>query len=104
MISKIINNHLFYWCEGCKFAHHVPFGEGVWKFEGTEENPSLSPSVRHFYIKPATETEPQVEITICHYWIKNGNIEYCGDCQHQYSGQTRKLIDIPEDYALPTGK
>lgn len=101
MYAKLINNNLFYWCEGCGHCHHVPVdGSRGWQFSGTIENPSLSPSVRHFY----TDPETSAQITVCHYWLKNGNIEYCGDCQHKFANTTRQLISIPEDYGLPQEK
>ncbi len=108
MIAKIIKGSLYYWCEGCKHAHHVPFDKDsphnnryshnhLWEFNGDINNPSISPSVRHFYTHPETHQQ----VTICHYWIKNGEIEYCGDCEHEYKGTTRKMTDIPSNYGLP---
>lgn len=95
MISKLIHGCLFYWCEGCKHAHNVPIDR--WTWNNDLENPTISPSVRHFYNHPYDWRE----ITTCHYWIKNGSIEYCGDCEHELKGQIRKLVDIPENYGLP---
>lgn len=96
MISKLISGNLYYWCEGCWRAHSVPINR--WQYSGTEDNPTISPSVRHYYTNP----ENNQETTICHYFIRNGNIEYCNDCEHKLKGQTLKLIDIPDDYGLPT--
>jgi hypothetical protein len=104
MIAKIMKNRVYYWCEGCDHIHMVFFKapqQGytgpVWEFNQDPINPTISPSVRHFYTHPETKNQ----VTTCHYWIKNGNIEYCGDCEHKYAGQTRKLVDIPENYGLP---
>lgn len=33
---------------------------------------------------------------ICHYFIRGGKIEFCGDSTHNLSGQTVDLPDIPE--------
>lgn len=95
MIAYHHNGHLFYWCEGCKCCHNVPAER--WHWNGSLEKPSLHPSVRHFYTKPPDKTE----ITTCHYHLKNGEIQYCGDCQHALNGQTRPLIPIPDNYGLP---
>lgn len=103
MISKLINGYLFYWCEACGWSHSVPVNakggnvKNSWNMKGTEECPTLSPSVRHYYTHPETKQM----ITICHYHIKNGNIEYCGDCPHKFAGKTVPLKPIPEDYRLP---
>ena len=96
MITKLTKGgDLIYWCEGCGHCHCIPAQR--WNFNGSLESPTLSPSVRHFYRHPETEAE----ITTCHYFLKNGVLEYCGDCQHEFKGTNRKLIDIPDNYNLP---
>jgi len=32
---------------------------------------------------------------LCHYFIVDGNIQYCSDSKHQYAGQTRPLVALP---------
>jgi hypothetical protein len=66
-----------------------------WAFNGNMEAPTFTPSVRHFI--PAREGKP--EYTFCHYFITDGNICYCGDCDHELSGKTVPLPDLPEDRA-----
>lgn len=80
-------DYVRYRCPGCKHDHMVPAKR--WNFNEDLESPTLSPSVRHFI--PAGENRS--EKTICHYFIKNGNIEYCGDCEHDLRGQK---IPLPE--------
>ena len=81
-----------HWCEGCQRRHFIPVeGATAWQFNGDQEKPTFSPSVRHHYQHP-----DKGDVTECHYFIKAGKIEYCGDCQHQYSGQTRELLDCPQ--------
>ncbi len=79
--------HLIYHCPGCKHNHSVPTER--WNWNRSVESPTLSPSVRHFF--PAIKNIP--EETICHYFIKNGNIEFCGDCKHDLKGQ---IVELPE--------
>lgn len=79
--------HVWYHCPGCKHAHGVPAER--WHWNGNEESPTLSPSVRHYI--PAGEN--RAEETICHYHVREGKIEYCGDCQHSLSGQTVEMVE-----------
>lgn len=96
MICKLTSTgQLCYWCEGCKHAHCIPAKQ--WDFTGNLEAPTLSPSVRHFWTHPETKKQH----TTCHYHLKNGVLEYCGDCEHEFKGTSRKLVDIPDGYHIP---
>ena len=77
-----------YHCPGCKYDHAVPAER--WNWNKDLDKPTLHPSVRHYYTNPKSG----VETTTCHYHVKDGNIEYCGDCQHDLKGQTVPLPDI----------
>lgn len=86
--------YIHYYCPGCKRNHSVPATR--WRWNGSVESPTLGPSVRH-YIPVDGE---RVEQTICHYFVRNGKIEYCGDCEHELKGQTVEMIEptnVPED-------
>lgn len=90
-----VQEHVFYWCAGCGHAHSVPAER--WNWNKDVSNPTLSPSVRHYVTDPQTKAET----TICHYHLRNGILEYCGDCQHNLNGQKSPLQDIPTDYGIP---
>lgn len=86
--------HVWYRCPGCKHNHGVPAER--WHWNGDENSPTLSPSVRHYI--SAHEGRP--EKTICHYRVEAGKIEYCDDCEHELRGQTVEMIEptnVPED-------
>lgn len=85
--------HLLWWCPGCKHAHHVPLNR--WTWDGNVVKPTLLPSVRHFYAVDGAEH------TFCHYFIKNGQIEYQGDCTHGLNRQIVPLPALPTDYGYP---
>lgn len=87
--------YVYYWCSGCGHAHSVPAER--WNWNKNAESPTLSPSVRHFI--PAQDGQP--EQTLCHYHLRNGIIEYCGDCQHNLKGQNVPLQPIPDGYDIP---
>ncbi len=83
-----IGSYLYWWCSGCKTDHRVPI-DSVWTFNGSFDNPTLSPSCRHFYQFP-----DEAQVTTCHYFIREGRIEYCSDCQHELSGQILNLEEV----------
>lgn len=58
-----------------------------WHWNGDLVNPTISPSVRHYYEFNGKQ------ITVCHYFINNGMIQYCDDCEHSLAG---KIVELPE--------
>lgn len=76
-----------WWCPGCKRSHLVPVvgGRVTWSFNGDLEKPTLSPSVlvHQRMHSDGSEYSPQ-----CHTFIRDGSIEFLGDCTHALAGQT----------------
>lgn len=58
-------------------------GEGAWGFNGDFDVPTFTPSL---LCKFSSDY-------VCHSFITDGRINYCGDCTHGYSGQTLDLFD-----------
>lgn len=100
------------WCEGCGHSHTFPvhldyykgstlYPEGkhrpMWAYNGVAAKPTFTPSLRQYYTHPETKAER----TTCHIIITDGMVQFCSDCPHQYAGQARPLVDIPEGYGLP---
>lgn len=76
---------LFWYCPGCEYHHAVPVDQGGWQWNRNLERPTLSPSVRH-----------RVNNTCCHYFIRDGQIQYCGDCTHELAGQTIAMEQVEQ--------
>src|SRR5882672_1260341 len=95
------NEHIFlFYCPGCKSPHTIPYGRSskpVWKFDEDYDCPTFDPSLRMYYTKE-NEAGAKVEVTTCHLHVKKGVIEYCGDCQHELSGQKVPLPDLPDQW------
>lgn len=94
-----------HWCSACKCGHRYPtntIGGPSWTFNGNHEAPSFTPSMRIFTpAGPYGDNDEVVpEKTICHYYVTNGMIAYCGDCDHALLGKTVALDPIPEDYGF----
>lgn len=80
---------LTWYCPGCKSNHGVPVPPHpqAWEWNGSLEAPTLSPSILIDYRgrpdKPAT----------CHCFVRNGRIEFLGDCSHDHAGKTFEMRD-----------
>ena len=75
----------FFDCPGCKQIHGF---SSAWKFNKNFENPTVSPSI----LARWTMGEARVP-HICHSFIKEGKIQFLGDCTHHLKGQT---VELPE--------
>ena len=85
---KETEGEYYHYCPGCEMMHAIPTMHrnsrgAVWSFSGDMEKPSFSPSIN-------------LDWKVCHYFITNGRIIYCGDCTHPLRGQTVELPEIPE--------
>lgn len=89
MILKKCEYGLYrHWCPGCQSNHLIPVGEENkvrWEFNGSMEKPTFSPSVRHSWN----------DGKCCHYYIRDGQIQFCSDSSHSLSGQTVPLPELP---------
>lgn len=91
MVIKLENQYLIHMCEGCNQQHLIPmWGTNPWTFNNDFERPTLSPSVKHG-IHKGKQGDP---LKTCHYFIRNGMIEYCGDCWHDPKNKTLPLKEI----------
>lgn len=93
-----------HWCQGCRLVHifHVIPPGPVWSFNNDMEKPTFDPSMREFMParKDANGKIVKPEITLCHYFLKDGEIDFLPDSSyHQLRGK-HSLQDIPEDYGI----
>lgn len=94
-----------HWCPACNEAHmiaveHANSNGAKWTFDGNMEAPTFAPSVL-IKIGPFPTVpvgRPDAGMTkVCHYFIRQGNIEFCSDCTHELAGKTVPLPDYPAD-------
>lgn len=108
-----------WWCPGCKHLHWVPVApekvDHRWKWDGNVTEPSIEPSVRHYFTRYQRDAEgkliadaagkplPGEEVTTCHYYVTKGRIIFCGDCRHELNGKTVPLpiLPPPSEYGYP---
>lgn len=93
-----------HWCPGCNSGHEINVDEpnsggAKWSFNGDMQKPTFSPSVNVRINTPdmGEHYQPDIQSTICHYFLQNGKIQFLGDCTHALKGQTVDLPDMPLD-------
>lgn len=88
-----------YLCPACNRIEEVPI-EGHpstnWKFSGSEEFPSLTPSVVIATFRKTTEDNMR-----CHSHIHEGKISFDFDCTHELAGKTVPMIPLEETDSAP---
>lgn len=91
---------LGWWCPGCKGAHFVHVEKpnqknALWRYSGDAYAPSFHPSV-WIKVGPWSDGFKTHEArSICHCWVKNGQIEFLSDCAHDLAGQTVPMVPWP---------
>lgn len=79
-----------FFCPGCRGYHSFITSRGdggpLWKWNGSLELPTFSPSL---LVRPGTNYQ-------CHLFVKNGQIEYLGDCYHDLKGTVVAMIEVEE--------
>lgn len=85
--EKYHHDQYHYWCEGCGGEHAFALRHegGNHDFNGDLNSPTVNPSLLENY-------PPKV----CHSFIRDGKIQYLGDCWHALAGQTIELPDIDQ--------
>lgn len=82
-----------HWCPACKMMHVVRLdGSAPWTFNGNTARPTLSPSVRVTF-------GDQAGARVCHYFVRDGQIEFCSDSTHELAGMTVPLPVVPTEEA-----
>jgi len=83
---KYYHTQYLYMCIGCEQEHAFALKSegGHHDFNMDLENPTVSPSLLQNFTPDR----------ICHSFIKDGKIQYLGDCWHKLKGQTIELPNI----------
>lgn len=76
-----------FYCPGCNQAHVIELGEKKWKLSGTDEKPTIEPSVL------ATGTN-----TRCHVVIVDGVLNFQSDCNHSLANQQVPMCEFPKTH------
>ena len=88
-------------CPGCNASHSINtedegYPHPIWSFNNNVDKPTISPSLLVRYPANPNATDDFKEWRkerICHSFIKDGNIQFLGDCTHDLAGKT---VEIPD--------
>lgn len=96
MIAQLIDiggsdphKRLAWMCPGCKCGHQVPVPPHpqAWEWNGSLENPTVTPSILITY----GDHTPPDRVAVCHSFVREGRIQFLGDCTHEFAGYTVPL-------------
>lgn len=85
-------------CPGCKCSHFVRVAgmPSPWTWNGDLVKPTVSPS-----ILVRSDFDGDRPSKICHSFIRDGRIEFLGDCTHALAGQTIALEPVDGEGGRP---
>lgn len=104
VVELEVDGSIYFDCPGCALGHCLPIGEGPgprWQWNGSLDKPTLSPSILARGVERLTDEEVAIieaggKVTprpsVCHSFVRDGRIEFLGDCTHALAGQT---VDLP---------
>jgi len=67
----------------------LPIPNKTWTWNGDLEKPTFKPSINASGVDPETGEV----LYRCHSHVKDGMIQFLGDCTHELKGQTVPLVD-----------
>jgi hypothetical protein len=92
--SDTYEHYLFY-CPGCKEVHPYctksPTDQPKWMFNNNPEKPTFAPSL----LLKRSKTDYEGCGPRCHLFVRDGMIEFCGDCEHDLAGKTVPMVEYP---------
>ena len=116
-LRRLEGGRVAFWCPGCGEAHQVTVGAGLarprWDFNGDGDRPTFSPSILVRGTRDDLSDEEWVALLgrtagereamvadrrtsfVCHSYVREGRIQFLGDCTHALAGQTVELPDFP---------
>ena len=109
MKVRLAGDYLTFWCPGCDESHQINISPGGWYWDQDLERPTISPSILvqsgHYapgwnsgscwctYNRDHPDDEASFHCERCHSFVRNGMIEFLGDCSHKLANQT---VELPE--------
>ena len=103
---RLAGDCITFLCPGCKDHHTVPVPPHprAWGWNGSVSSPTLTPSVlvRAGHYAPSWKQgdscwcgkDYTFKCYLCHSFVRDGRIEFLGDCTHELAGKTVELADI----------
>lgn len=94
VVEEADNGQYLWFCPGCRNHHFFQLApkKPDWTWNGDYEKPTVNPSILVRYCADIDDFDKITDI--CHCFIREGRIEYLGDCTHKLAGQTVEMVDI----------
>jgi hypothetical protein len=83
------NPSQYVFCPACKTIHLF---DDRWTFNNNFDKPTFNPSMLVHEHRNENYWQPR-----CHSFVRDGKIEFLGDCTHDMKGQTIELPIITDD-------
>jgi len=84
-------------CPACNSIHTISVAfddwdpkRPIWGWNNSDTLPTFTPSINRV-VGPF----PDGKSKICHSFVKDGQIQYLGDCTHAMAGKTAEIPDFP---------
>ena len=95
VVRKASDGRLNFKCPGCESIHVIavddPNHNGAkWSWNGSMEKPTFNPSVLVTYNGDDAGIDGAPP-AVCHSFVRDGQIQFLGDCTHKLAGQTVSL-------------
>lgn len=97
-LRTLSNGNVIFWCPGCDHPHSINVKTDTrprWVWNGDMVEPTFSPSI--LVTTRWSQNEPDMKDDVCHSFVRDGMIEFLGDCTHKLKGQTVPIADWPYD-------
>lgn len=100
-LRRLEGGRIAFWCPGCKSMHQVRVvaeqGTGpLWMWNQCTDSVTLEPSIlvnaQGPYFNPGAP--------ICHSFLREGQLQFLGDCTHELAGKTVPLPNFPDDFKV----
>jgi hypothetical protein len=114
ILRSLAGDQVAFWCPGCDEPHAIKHGGSGWTWNGDVDRPTFSPSVlvRSGHHVDGTRPcwcdwnrehpeGPTFRCGVCHSFVRDGQIQFLGDCTHRLVGQTVPLPPWPEAGRAP---
>jgi len=101
-IKKSAGDRYLFQCPACNQLHFI---NSSWDFNGNYDRPTINPSILVRGTKPTSDEEAERIMRgekikpiphVCHSFIRDGTINYLGDCTHNLAGKTVELPDLDD--------
>ncbi|MDE2344640.1 MAG: ammonia monooxygenase [Betaproteobacteria bacterium] len=97
-LRRLEGGKVAFWCPGCNEAHALRIegdGRPKWGFNGNPDAPTFTPSVKVTWDVPPPRERDDPPAECCHSFVRDGRIQFLGDCTHALANQTVDLPDFP---------